>query len=149
MRRVHPPQREAGGGGGGVRHRGVSRLLRRAAVSLRRAGPRRGGGVEARPRRRDGLVAVVQVRHAGERPRPLPVVHVHPQRPHQPEAPGGGRRHHVRAAARREGPRPGALGPPVRGARLRPHCRALTRVARGPPCPKCCCCLLFCPVVPL
>lgn len=119
MRRIHPPQRQTGGGSG--RRRRVSRLLRRAAVRLRGTRPRRRHPIKTGPRRRDRLVAVVQVRHTGQRPRPLSVVHVHAQRAHQSEAAGGGSRHHVRTAASRECSRPGALGPTVRGARFRPH----------------------------
>lgn len=107
MRGIDPPQRDARGGGS------HGCLLRGAAVRL---GARR--DVEADPCRRDGkrLVAGMQVWNAGKGARPLPIVR--PLQPQQTEARRG--RHHLRAAARREGPAPGALRP-VRRARLRPH----------------------------
>lgn len=78
VRGVHPPQRQAGGGRGRRRQR-VSRLLRRTAVRLWGTSSRRRGPIETGPSGRDRLVTVVQIRHTRQRPRPLSVVHVHPQ----------------------------------------------------------------------
>lgn len=110
---IDPAQGNAGGGG----RQSSRRVLGRAAVGLG-ASPR--GDVEAGPRRRYGnsFMTSVQIWDTGQRAGPLPVArHVHPQGSHKPK-PGGC--HHLRAAARREGPSAGALGP-VRCTRFTAH----------------------------
>lgn len=101
---VHPPQGQIGRRRAQAQR--VAGFFGRAAVGLG-TGPRRDVEAGARRRYRDGLVTGLQVRHAGQGARPLPVArHVHPKGAHQAEAGGS---HHVRAAARREGPRARAL----------------------------------------
>lgn len=84
------------------------------------AGRRRGlvrGGVS---RDRDRFVRGVQVRHGGERARALPVARHLDARDCTQQTEPRPARHDLRARARREGPRAGAL-PPVRRARLCAH----------------------------